>query len=278
MIDNSLSWSWTRDRLFRFCPRAYFLYYHDAGDGREEFADEQKRLLYRLKKLTPGSLWLDTIFTTAFRSELPFSEKIFAKTVKQLFSIGRTQILHHDWERDPGCLNIEEIYYGEITAKEFLKNAGKELKRRIDVLNASPLPEILAQVQELDRCLLEYPIKVEVDAITTWTNPVMAWRERNQLIFMNQLNLASEPFTATLQCVLAMQKFQLAPSQIYFIGYNYKTGDFRDFPAKELEISLTLDKIKKLAFELDPIVYNENQQHCPTCRFRQYCHAQKGEF
>lgn len=276
MIDNSLSWSWSRDRLFRFCPRAYLLYYTEAGSGREAFADEQKQLLYRLKKLTAGSLWLNNIFSEALRSELPYSEKTFAKTVNKLFRLGRAQILHRNWEHDPGNLNIAEVYYGEITAKDFLKNSERELKRRIDVLNASPLPEILTQVQELDRCLLEYPAQVSIGAVNAWTNPVLAWRERNQLIFMNQRNPDSERFTATLQCVLAMQQFQLAPSQVYFIGYDYKTGEFRDFPAKELEISLTLNEIEKRAFELNPIVYNAEPDHCPTCRFRQYCLGQVG--
>ncbi|MDD5663810.1 MAG: hypothetical protein PHT71_06070 [Victivallaceae bacterium] len=267
----SLSWSWSRDRLFSFCPRAYWLYYHGAGGGWSALAEPELQQIYRLKKMIPGNWWLDQLFSEALRSTLPFSGKGFAAAVSKLFDRGCGQIRRRDWLQDPGTLNIAEIYYSEIEPELFLKNSRRELRRRLEVLESSPLPQILTQIGEIDRCLLQYPCEIAVGAVTAWCNPVIAWHDQGQLLFLNQLNPDSERFSATLQCVLAMQKFQIPPSRVGFVGYNYETGEFREFSAKALEISITLADIEKRAFSLNPVAFMPNHENCPSCRFRQYC-------
>ncbi len=48
---NNFSWSASRDRLFRSCPRAYFYNYYGYWNGWNDRADESTKLIYKLKKL-----------------------------------------------------------------------------------------------------------------------------------------------------------------------------------------------------------------------------------
>ncbi len=54
---NEFSWSASRARLFRTCPRAYYYNYYGYWDGWSYRADDKTKLIYRLKKLQSMVLW-----------------------------------------------------------------------------------------------------------------------------------------------------------------------------------------------------------------------------
>ena len=54
---NTFSWSASRDRLFRTCPRAYYYNYYAYWNGWSYNADEETKTIYKLKKLQGLPLW-----------------------------------------------------------------------------------------------------------------------------------------------------------------------------------------------------------------------------
>ena len=54
---NTFSWSASRDRLFRTCPRAYYYNYYAYWNGWSYNADEKTKTIYKLKKLQGLPLW-----------------------------------------------------------------------------------------------------------------------------------------------------------------------------------------------------------------------------
>jgi hypothetical protein len=57
-LENSFSWSASRDRMFRDCPRQYYYAYYGAWGGWDPAAGEMARRLYYLKNLTTLPLWV----------------------------------------------------------------------------------------------------------------------------------------------------------------------------------------------------------------------------
>lgn len=57
-LQNTFSWSASRDRLFRDCRRAYFFSYYGSWGGWERGADTRTRRLYYLKNLTSLPMWI----------------------------------------------------------------------------------------------------------------------------------------------------------------------------------------------------------------------------
>ncbi|MBI4577591.1 MAG: PD-(D/E)XK nuclease family protein [Planctomycetes bacterium] len=54
---NEFSWSLSRDKLFRECPRAYFFHYYGSWGGWDRRSGERPRLLYVLKRMSALDLW-----------------------------------------------------------------------------------------------------------------------------------------------------------------------------------------------------------------------------
>jgi hypothetical protein len=49
-LKNELSWSKTRDEIFRTCPRQYWFAYYGYWNGWHENAPERTRQIYILRK------------------------------------------------------------------------------------------------------------------------------------------------------------------------------------------------------------------------------------
>jgi hypothetical protein len=57
-LENTFSWSASRDRLFRDCRRAYYYSYYGSWGGWDRRADARARRLYYLKNLTSLPMWI----------------------------------------------------------------------------------------------------------------------------------------------------------------------------------------------------------------------------
>lgn len=56
-FENKFSWSFTRDRLYKRCPRAYYYQYYGSWNGWEATAPAETRKIYFLKNLTGIHPW-----------------------------------------------------------------------------------------------------------------------------------------------------------------------------------------------------------------------------
>ncbi len=267
-------WSWYRDCLFQFCPRAYELHYFGGRGGFDPYASAQTRLIYRLKKLNSVEWWLDEIFTESIRAAVPFRLSEFKRHLFKLFRTGRAQVLTGSWLDDPGCVNLTELYYQEAEPEKLFDDSATELEKRIKVLERSDLFPQLKELTAVNTVKVKYPLEIILGPLECWISPVQIWRRNNELYFLNRLNREAEKFTGVLQCCWAMREQKVDPVRISFIGYDFETGEYREYPARELEISTVLDEIEKRAIALDAPSEKHNPGNCPRCRFREYCNNQ----
>lgn len=119
---NDLTWSVSRSRLFRSCPRAYYYQYYGSWGGWSYQAPAQARLLYLLKQMTSFPLWGgDVVHRLIKKTLLTFQETRQIPSLAQLQEEAR-QALNQGWQesrkglwkQDPkGRTNLFEHYYGE---------------------------------------------------------------------------------------------------------------------------------------------------------------------
>lgn len=67
---NEFSWSFSRDGVWRRCPRQYFFAYHAAWGGWERRADPRTRTMYVLKQLRGRKAWAGECVHEAIRIHL----------------------------------------------------------------------------------------------------------------------------------------------------------------------------------------------------------------
>ncbi len=129
-LANELTWSVSRSRLFRSCPRAYYFQYYGAWKGWLAQAPPRARLLYRLKKMTSFPLWGGDIVHKLIQKTLADFQRSRQKpTLVQLQEQARSALnqgwkesLSGEWKTNPkGKTNLFEHYYrgeGEAISQE----------------------------------------------------------------------------------------------------------------------------------------------------------------
>lgn len=267
-----MDWSWYRDRIFSFCPRSYMLHYEGGRGGFDLYAERERRLVYRLKKLSDVPRWLDELATEAVRGCVPWRGRQFRHELFRQFANGRSRALAGDWVDDPAFLNLSELYYQECDPEALFAGAQEELRRRAKLLENSPLKDLFADLNELTLVKTEYPLMIEMNAVRVWTAPVQIWHSGNTLFFLNWMKSAEGMSCAgALQCVWAMRHLKIPPDRIYFAAYGLTDGAYREYPARELDISPALAWIEQRALEFSNSDYPPRTENCPHCRFREYC-------
>lgn len=257
--------------MFSFCPRSCRLHYEGGRGGFDAYAEQERRLLYRLKKLSDVPRWLDEIMSEAIRSCVPWREKEFRRELFRRFDAGRRQALCGWWAEDPAFLNLAELYYGEEDPEKLFQRAHEELRRRCTLAENSPLKELFRELTELTRVKTEFPLAVEINMVEAWTAPLQVWRGGDALFFLNRFNPEAEACAGALQCVWAMRHLNTPPERIYFAAYDFNDGSYREYPARELEISPVLERIEARALEFHASDDPERPENCARCRFREYC-------
>lgn len=117
---NTFSWSASRDRLFRECPRAYYYNYYGYWNGWSYSADEKTKLIYQLKKIQNVHLWAGSIVHDVIKDALedfvrtqtpPTAERLLARA-KAMLRQGWIQSTSKDWLKNKKATNLFELYYG----------------------------------------------------------------------------------------------------------------------------------------------------------------------
>lgn len=155
-LANDLTWSVSRNRLFRACPRAYYYQYYGAWGGWASDAPGQARLLYALKQMTSFPLWggsvVHQVIQEALRqmreSRLPPTLDQLQQRARALLNTGWKQSRDKLWQQDPKRnVNLFEHYYaregGEITREEIDALKEKVFNALEGFLSSGVLQEVL---------------------------------------------------------------------------------------------------------------------------------------
>ncbi len=166
-LKNEFSWSVSRDRLFRSCPRAYYYNYYGSWGGWDRNAPERTRRIYILKNLQTLEMWAggivhDTIAEVLrryARARAPIRAGELQARARAKLRQGWVEAVSGAWRQSPKKTNLYGLYYGN----------GKTLPRERTERIRERVYSCLAAFAESD-------VLREVLAV-----PYMSWRPVDQL-------------------------------------------------------------------------------------------------
>ena len=290
----NFSWSVARRELFAFCERACFYHYYGATGGFDGYSDPESKKLYRLKKLVPGKLWLDNIFSKSLRETLMQSGSAkttadmtveFSRRLIREFHLGRRSVESKEWQSDPGKLNLLEIYYNEVSADKYFSAMWTALQTRFKQFSSSNLPGILHKVDKLDWKMISVPASFGIGGLQLWIAPDLVWQDGDciSILDLNGSGQSEERRNtyAALNVIFAGDKFGASPEKVISLFYNDATGQTELHGLEALNISLALESISASSAKMlekisadgtvQGINFADSEHNCARCRFREFC-------
>ena len=291
---DNFSWSVARRELFAFCERACFYHYYGASGGFDGYSDPNTKKLYLLKKLIPGRLWLDNIFSKSLRATL--TQSIQAKTTRDMaadfsrrlireFHLGRRIVEAKEWRSDPGKLNLLELYYNEISVDKHFAVLWNTLESRFKNFAASNLPAILHKVDNLDWKRIPVPASFAIGKLQLWIAPDLIWQDGDCISILD-LNASGQNEEkrntyAALNVIFAEAKLKISPEKVISLFFNDANRQTELQGLENLNISRAMEGISASAAKMlekisqdgtvQGINFAASEQNCARCRFREFC-------
>jgi len=231
-LKNELSWSKTRDEIFKTCPRQYWFAYYGFWNGWLKDAPERTRQIYVLKNLKNRHTWAgEKIHHCIQRSinnirrgikVLPV-EEIISITLNRMRAEFRSSRAKNYWKKPKTCALFEHEYGVEVTDqqwKEMAQNVETCLKNfyasDINASLKSHGKEGWLEVEAFSSFHLENSkVNVAIDCAIKEGNSIIIydWKTGKAL---------SEDLSIQLGCYAfyAMEKWNLPPESLKVIEYN----------------------------------------------------------
>ncbi len=281
-------WSAGREKLLRFCPRAYFYNYHLASAGYDHNADTKQKLLYRLKHLLPIQLWQRSLFRRTLRemfykTPAEFSGKTFQQRLQRNLLGEYNSLVREDWRQHAKCVNLYETYYGKMSHAEAFTLVENVLNLNANHLVASELFQQLCNTSPLDRVEILDFFHFNLNTLVVWCTLDLGWRRRDSVNLVAITNEDSGEYSlvnAALHKIFAQYNLAISPDKTVSHGWAMANGETFIVPDRKINISKTIDHLRESAIPLcqdsAPDIKQEhefrgNPENCDKCRFLEYC-------
>jgi hypothetical protein len=214
LLERTFSWSVSRDRLFRSCPRAYYYKYYGAWGGWEPGAAPDVRELYVLKQLKTRYQWIGDAVHRALRdvleelrrgrlTPLPEADARLTRVMRFWFKASREGAY---W-REPKRGGLVEHEYAAPVPVEAWRALHEEARRALSAAYRLPLFERLARLAADDWLAVEAFDSFDLDGVPVHCVPDLSFREGDRVVIVDWKTGPPEPETAAGETAV---RFQLA--------------------------------------------------------------------
>lgn len=300
-LRNELSWSVSRDHLFRDCRRAYYYQYYGSWGGWEGDASERTRKLYVLKNIKSLAMWAGTIVHETVaealnryaRSGTPITAGELQGRARLKLRNGWVEAVQREWERSPKKTNLFELYYGN--GRSLPAEQTERIKERVyGALEAFAGSEVLAEILATPYMNWQ-PVDTldtfDVEGLNVWCAIDFAYVEPGgamRIIDWKTGAEKSEALQLQLACytLYACEKWHAQPEKVrlhgVFLGDGARVSEYTADPAILEETrrrilasaaemrSLLRDASANIAAEED-FPCCENERVCRWCNYREVC-------
>lgn len=300
---NELSWSKSRDELFRDCKRAYFYRYYGSWGGWKRTAPKRTRELYILKNLTnvpiyAGSVVHDMaerVLKTLFRTGKLMSldtvisdvrDRILAeeKISKSGAYVDGVKVTYGDKQiKSPGF--AEHHFGGQIDSDALITQVTDAVVMFFD----SAILTQLEKVAPKDVLSIESLESFEVNGVKVWVKMDVAVKMEGRVVIIDWKTGkpgASDDtrFQLGTYRLYAERNTNVDPADIIAMDVNLRTGEETIHPPEAdpdaVEAFIT-DSAKEMQLVLDDVERNTATENrfpltselwrCKRCAFRQVC-------
>lgn len=295
-LDNTFSWSRSRDGAFQECRRRYFYQYYGAWGGWDPGASEEVRQLYILKQLSSRQQWAGRVVHDAVEMAL----KAIAEghdLPQEAFLSDIVDRMRQDWKssktgryrQSPKSAALFEHEY-RVDVKPAVWQA---LSRHVVtcVRNFFRLP-LLAEIRRTPRehWLIEYASKgFEFEGTPLWVAPDFGFWSGDRLVLVDWKTGATGPEGASFQlgcyALYAYEVLGRPPEEVDLLEVNLREGVVtrRSWSADRLDavkaqIRLSIRSMKAYLADallnvavIDNFERTEELRLCRWCNFRAVC-------
>ncbi|MCD6134526.1 MAG: PD-(D/E)XK nuclease family protein [Candidatus Omnitrophica bacterium] len=294
---NELSWSFSRDRIFRECLRQYYYYYYAAWGGWERNASLLSRKAYLFKNMKNLDLWAGDVSHQIIewvirgkKQHTSISLSAALAKAEKIFYQGIEQSANQMWRYNiKGSLNLFEHYYenkslNDLGKEKFEEKIAKSIKRFYDL----GILEKLEDAEGEDYLSLEELRSFYYSGVKIYIKIDFAIK-RDGLVYLYDWKTGRESYQDRLQ----LQAYAFYAQKSWGVEYSairlypvYLTQD--DFSLKAIanispqELTDYIDKSLKAMKErlvdvdnnqavIDNFVPQRQQYRCRHCFFKELC-------
>ena len=303
-LKSELTWSFSRDRLFNECPRAYFYHYYASWGGWEVSANQFCRKAYILKNVRSIDAWIGDIVhqvikwvleskigdkTTLFTESRDVSHEQAVKTAKNLLTKTWEQSRSKKWEENvKKNLNLFEHYYNQEPTREQLKIKLEKVANSIRNFYKSGLLATFSKLSAKNFLSIDQLASFDFEGTKAFAIPDFAIRDGQEyLLYDWKTGKGSEKDILQLSCysLFAMSKWQVPEGKIKIIPAYLAQDELLPSPVEAIAseqvkdyIHQSIEGMKSVLTdvgsnkaEINNFAKTDNLWRCQRCKFQEIC-------
>jgi hypothetical protein len=295
-LENTFTWSRSRDNTFQECRRKYYYQYYGSWGGWEPGAPDDARRLYILKQLASRQQWAGKVVHDAVEMslkaiadghELP-REPFIRDVIERMRADWRSSRARRYWEAPRSAALFEHEYAIDIKPEVW-----RALSRHVAscIRNFFRLP-LLAEIRRTppQHWLVEYASKAfEFEGTPVWVAPDFGFWQADRLVLVDWKTGSAGPDVTAFQlgcyALYADEVLKRPPHQVDLLEVNLREGtvtqlrwsdDQLDSIKEQIRLSIRAMK----AYLTDPVANLARMENferaeelrlCRWCNFRAVC-------
>jgi len=294
ILKNELSWSFSRDRLFRDCKRAYYYNYYASWGWWKETADEFTQKANILKKMKNLAMWRGEIVHDVIKWVLEerrkgrrVFEEIANMKARNLLRKGWTESKNKEWVNDSKKVNIFEHYYNKPIEKERIDVIKERVYGCIKNFHTSNFLKRLNEVSYNDILQIEDIEHFIYKGLKVYVSPDFALKSDNYYLFDWKTGNVSEDDKLQLSCygLFGIKKWDVTIDNIKIVPVYLNKENLNFKPLGKIDIEGVEDYIDKSVEEMKSLLKNvefndadiddfpmvSEKSKCGRCSFQELC-------
>lgn len=296
-LQNSFSWSKSRDEKFRECPRQYYFHHYGSWGGWDSSSDPRTREIYILKNLKSRHMWLGEVVHHAVENALKHYQEN-RELPAEAFLTQITQRMRREFRdsRDkkyrtsPGkLLGLYEHEYEKEIPDEKWAEIHETARRCFTTFTNIVFPQRVKPIPVEDWKLIETMQTFQFEGTLVYVKIDFAYKDDEGLKIIDWKTGKSEDVDNEIQLdcygLFSREHFKIPTESIQTIISNINTGKETirkmieakmDFAKHYIRNSIAAmkkalaDPAKNSAREED-FPFTENEQTCRFCNFKKIC-------
>lgn len=294
-LKSELTWSFSRDRLFWECRRAYYFNYYASWGGWDEQADVLVRKAYILKNIQNIDAWvgdivhqlLKWIIENRLRKKIVLYEEA-ARKAKAMLRRTWEQSRSRAWMKNvKHNLNLFEHYYNREPSREELTPRLQKVVTSLHSFYDSGLLEKIDLLPRENILAVDTLDFFELEKVKIFAAPDFALRDNGYFLYDWKTGKPSEKDVLQLSCYLlyAMEKWQASGEEIqivpvYLAEDNCSLSPVQARPPVEMkefiresisEMRSVLSDLSANKADLGLCPRTEDLWRCKNCKFQEIC-------
>jgi len=297
-LKNELSWSKTRDEVFKTCPRQYWFAYYGYWNGWLEDSPQRTRQIYVFKNLKTRQIWAgEKVHECIQRSlnnlrrgiRLLSVDEIVSITLDQMRADFRSSRSKNYWKNPKTCGLFEHEYVVEVTDEQWKEVAG-HVDTCLRNFYASDIFDALKSHKKDGWLEVEEFSSFHLDDVKINLAIDCAIREGKEIFIYDWKTgkSLSEDLSIQLCCyaLYAMEKWQVPPASLNVVEYNLSFNKSNWFSVSRSDLenlkgyirgsikdmqSLLIDIKNNIPLEEETFSRVENESVSSRCNFRKVC-------